>query len=429
MVTLPPRVAYSFKMLSFILDALTTSSFEDIPTRREFLAVASRRRDKIIGSVASVPFLVRTILLIENEEERDAITKLSIVRNVLFRPESVDLWLVALLSGGERARACASHYLCLISSSSLSGLLGRKMRWSTYDAKRFLSLRKNLYDEIRKLVGFLPSMLHLGDSLYEVSTRRVVKHVVENTIGRPLPVYVMLMELVLLLLLITAYRIIVELVYAYPSEQFLSNYRDFWGLAFSIAVYFAIRDLDILVAFLTIDGKLALNYISGFGNIVGFATIISVLTMLGIMYVDSNVDGWNYTGIVCGLLWWMFLLHVKGMSEHLSTLIYTIVQISGTLKCFMAIFFVLIFFFADMIDIVKKTTGECDTIEGDSSNRYLGSTSDEGGDDLNSFCSLSQPQSYLAMYFVMVRPSVSVLFLSFIFLSSVYSTFCVRSGA
>jgi len=351
-VTLPPKVAYSFKMLSFILDALTVSSFDDIPTRREFLAVASRRRDKIIGSVASVPFLVRTILLIENEEERDAITELSIVRNALFRPESVDLWLVALLSGEERARKCASHYLCLISSSSLSGLLGRKMRWSKYDAKRFLSLRKNLYDEIRKLVGFLPSMLHLGDSLYEVSTRRAVKHVVENTIGRPLPVYVMLMELILLLTLITSYRIIVELVYAYPSEEFLSNYRDFWGLSFSIAIYFAIRDLDIMVAFASIDGKLVWNYVRGFGNIVvsltdtlsffprppctslketiksqGFATTTSVLTMLSILYVDSNVDGRNYTGIVCGLLWWMFLLHVKGMSEHLSTLMYTIVQV------------------------------------------------------------------------------------------------------
>ncbi len=144
---------------------------------------------------------MRTILLIENEKERDAITELSIVRNVLFRPESVDLWLVGLLSGGERARACASHYLCLISSSSLSGILGRKMKWGVYDAKRFLSLRKNLYDEIRKLVGFLPSMLHLGESLNEVSTRRVVKHVVESTIGRPLPVYVMLMKLVLLLTL------------------------------------------------------------------------------------------------------------------------------------------------------------------------------------------------------------------------------------
>jgi hypothetical protein len=88
-----------------------------------------------------------------------------------------------------------------------------------------------------------------------------------------------LMELVLLLLLITAYRIIVELVYAYPSEQFLSNYRDFWGLAFSIAVYFAIRDLDILVAFLTIDGKLALNYISGFGNIVVCVLYYSILSV------------------------------------------------------------------------------------------------------------------------------------------------------
>ncbi len=44
MVTLPPKVAYSFKMLSFILDALAQSSFDDIPTRREFLAVASRRK-------------------------------------------------------------------------------------------------------------------------------------------------------------------------------------------------------------------------------------------------------------------------------------------------------------------------------------------------------------------------------------------------
>ena len=60
-----------------------------------------------------------------------------------------------------------------------------------------------------------------------------------------------------------------------------------------------------------------------------------------------------------------------------------------------------------MIDIVKKTTGECEYVEGDPSNRFLASTSDEDS-ELNSFCSLSQPQSYLAMYFVMVRTSVSL---------------------
>lgn len=75
---------------------------------------------------------------------------------------------------------------------------------------------------------------------------------------------------------------------------------------------------------------------------------------------------------------------------------------------YLAVFSVLIFFFTDMVDIIKKTSGECDQVEGDLSVRHLGSsTSDEDG-SLNSLCSLSQPQSYLAMYFVMVRIDVPV---------------------
>ena len=70
---------------------------------------------------------------------------------------------------------------------------------------------------------------------------------------------------------------------------------------------------------------------------------------------------------------------------------------------FLAVFFVLIFFFADMIDIIKKTSGECDQVEGDLSVRYLGSSTGDEDGSLDSLCSLSQPQSYLAMYFVMVR--------------------------
>jgi len=80
-----------------------------------------------------------------------------------------------------------------------------------------------------------------------------------------------------------------------------------------------------------------------------------------------------------------------------------------------------------MIDIVKKTTGECDNVEGDPSNRFLANTSDEDS-ELNSFCSLSQPQSYLAMYFVMVRASFSFVTSNFGF--RMLTLFCfVRSGA
>lgn len=63
-------------------------------------------------------------------------------------------------------------------------------------------------------------------------------------------------------------------------------------------------------------------------------------------------------------------------------------------------FLISIFFFADMIDIVKKTSGECDSIDEDMDG------------SLETFCSLTPLQSYLSMYSVMVRTSISVIFLS-----------------
>lgn len=320
-VKLPHKVKYSFVMLSFILDTLSQSAFEDISIRREFWAVASKRREKIISSMARVPFIVRTILLIENKEERKALVNLSVVRNLMFRPESVDLWLVALLSGDERARDCATLYLCIISRTTLSSLFGKKINWSEADSKRFHSMREQLYREVGKLSGFLPCMLHLGDSLYEVSSRRAVKYIVESKIGRPLPVYVMFMEIFQLLLLMTSYRIIVELVYDFPSQEFLSQYREFWGLALCSAVMFAIRDLAIMASFSSTEEKLALRYARNFGNMVGYITTACVIIVLSVLFVKPNIVGHNFVGIVAGLLWWKFLLHVKGMSESLSTLI------------------------------------------------------------------------------------------------------------
>ncbi|KAL9186107.1 hypothetical protein ACHAXT_005345 [Thalassiosira profunda] len=390
-VKLTPKVMHSFTMLSFILDKLSQNALMDIPARKEFWSMASKRRDKIIGSVASLPFLVRTILFIDDRSEKDDLLDLSIVKNVLFRPESVDLWLVALLSGGERARACAMQYLCLISRSSLSGLFGRRVSWAEADAKRFHARRAELYDEVGTLQGFLPCCLHLGDKLYECSTRRAVKYAVENTIGKPLPVYLQFMEMFLLLILMTSYRIIVELAYEMPYEDFLSQYREYWGLALSIAVYFGLRDLAILASFSSMEEKLAMRYLSGFRNIIGFITTASVITVLSMIYVNSSIDGFNFVGIVAGLLWWTFLLHLKGMSENLSTLIYTIIQIAGTLKWFVTIFCVAIFFFADMVDIVKKTSGDCEFADGE-----------EVDSSLETFCSLTPLQTYLGMYGILI---------------------------
>lgn len=273
-VALPLRVSYAFRMLSFLLDALGQMALEGLSNRREFWAAASKRRDGIIQSVASIPFLVRTILLVENTQERNALLDLSIVRNVMFRPESVDLWLVALLSGDGRARASAVDYIRIVSRLTLTQLFGGgalgagTVPWSDADVGRFRHARSRLYDAVGKLDGFLPVMLHLGNSLHKVSTKRVVKHAVEGTVGRPLPVYKKFMETSLLLILMTSYRIVVELMYAMPSQGMLEQRMELWVLPLSVASYFLIQDLAVLWSFSSTEERLATRYAKSFRSII-----------------------------------------------------------------------------------------------------------------------------------------------------------------
>lgn len=92
-VALTPKVAYSFKMLSALLDRLSQTALEDISQRREFFVTSRKRRDKIIRAVASLPLLVRTVLLIESPAERDALLQTSIVKNAIFCVESGNVCL------------------------------------------------------------------------------------------------------------------------------------------------------------------------------------------------------------------------------------------------------------------------------------------------------------------------------------------------
>ncbi|KAL7482462.1 hypothetical protein ACHAW6_008132 [Cyclotella cf. meneghiniana] len=404
-VALTPKVAYSFKMLSALLDRLSQAALEDISQRREFFLTSWKRRDKIIKGVASLPFLIRTVLLIESLSERDALLQTSIVKNAIFCVESVGLWLVALLAGCPRSKNCARYYLCLVSRSSISDLYGKDAPWSCQDVARFHDSRKLLYNRIGELGGILPIMLHLGDHLYEVSTKRSVKHIVESVLGTPFVVYLNFSEMICLLILNCTYRIIVELLYN-SSEPVGASYREFWGLAFTTAVFFTLKDVGIMLGFFSFDESLWRRHLGSVSTIVGMFTMISVFTSLSIIYVDGNIHGRNFLGLVMGLLWWKLVLHLKGMSSSLSTLIYTILQIAGSLKYFLLIFLILIICFADMIQIVTKTSDQC-----------------EGDAEFETLCSLSPVQSYVAMYGIMIggidvtalvefSPLVIILFMS-----------------
>lgn len=155
-------------------------------------------------------------------------------------------------------------------------------------------------------------MLHMGEHLYEVSTKRSVKHIVESRLGRPFVVYLDFGEVICLLVLICSYRIIIELLYNSP-QPVGTSYREFWGLAFTTAVFFTLKDIGIMIGFFSFENGLWKRHITSVSTIVGLFTTISVFVSLGTIYVDENIRGRNFLGLVVGLVWWKLVLHVKGM--------------------------------------------------------------------------------------------------------------------
>ncbi|KAL7480283.1 hypothetical protein ACHAW6_005975 [Cyclotella cf. meneghiniana] len=313
-------------------------------------------------------------------------------------------------AGCPRSLNCARYYLCLISRSSISDLYGQNASWSRHDVDRFHDSRKQLYNRIGQLGGILPIMLHMGEHLYEVSTKRSVKHIVESRLGRPFVVYLDFGEVICLLVLICSSRIIIELLYNSP-QPVGTSYREFWGFAFTTAVFFTLKDIGIMIGFFSFENGLWKRHITSVSTIVGMFTTISVFASIGTIYVDENIRGRNFLGLVVGLVWWKLVLHVKGMSSSLSTLIYTILQIAGSLKYFLLIFLILIICFADMIQIVTKTSNQCD---------------DDA--DFQTLCSLTPVQSYAAMWYVRwVEMSSLAEFSPFlIFLSNFFNSYLLK---
>jgi hypothetical protein len=155
-------------------------------------------------------------------------------------------------------------------------------------------------------------MLLLGDHLYEVSTKRSVKHIVESVLGTPFVVYLNFSDMICILVLNCSYRIIIELLYN-SSERVGPSFREFWGLAFTTAAVFILKDIGILLGFFTFEENLWKRHLTSISTIVGMFTMISVFISLCIIYVDENIQGRYFLGLVSGLLWWKVVLQFKGM--------------------------------------------------------------------------------------------------------------------
>ncbi|KAL7549294.1 hypothetical protein ACHAWF_012562 [Thalassiosira exigua] len=280
-VALTPKVVWSIVTLSALIDGLARVAWEKLSCRGKYYLVASKHRKAILQGIAKLPFLLRTLLLVNDSSECDQLLQTSAVRGAMFCCESVDLWLVAFLDGSAHAKDCAARYLSLISDVTLDDLFGfkGKIQWSDDDISRFNCSRIELYDCIGKLCPVVPSLLLLGPRLYDVADNQVVKHIVE--------------------------KMAIEMIYRFPSRSMPDQYYEVCALAWTISSYFLLRDIGIAIS-LSVSQSLT-RYTLGTRCLLAFSTMISSITIMSLIYIDDTVENKNFAAFVLGLLWWKFV--------------------------------------------------------------------------------------------------------------------------
>jgi len=238
--TFPKRVRVSshmlssLHMLSALLDALDTVSEQltEKSTRGSIYSSRHRSRsrkssraldalnnmtvqdisDSIIQTIASVPDLVKTVLFIEDEEQKSHCLGTTLIRRVLMSKYSVGSWLTGMLQSHKKKPAeLAVQYLHIVSSSvsieQQSNANGTKKRTKGRVEAANQEENDDLCQEISRLPDFVPSLLSLGDKqIEEAATTRVVQKVLDQIISRPFVVTVVFCDALFLAILISGYR-------------------------------------------------------------------------------------------------------------------------------------------------------------------------------------------------------------------------------
>lgn len=178
------QVELALSILSVILDR-TNTVFPQTASRTELYSL----QDTIIDNPANIPFLLKTILLIEQIPVRDRILRLCILQRVMMRPHAIYRdWLCRILRRGGYASKRAVDYLERVSKITLNDHIGSGRDPRQEDAFKFVTERYALFDKLGELPDLIPSLMVLKihetdrasttDSIWDVLNDRVSKPVV-----------------------------------------------------------------------------------------------------------------------------------------------------------------------------------------------------------------------------------------------------------
>ena len=305
-------------------------------------------RSRLIERIASIPNLMKTLLLIEDDLERNQVFDLPIIRATMLSRKAMGTWFTLMLRSETRiVSQRAVMYLGLLSNAS--GELKSQQHISSTNP-----------DEIREAVlaldDLIPSLVGLDEAVVEqAATTPIIRKILDTMITRPFAVSVVFFDGLFLLLLIWSFRKSAD---GFVEGQSPDTVIKWIYVANANIFYFIIRELGKAVSLTLITRKAFwLRFFWGFWNVVDIFSILFSLVSTIFLRVqfskgvslgeESRAVRWCLS-LTTGLLWLKVLSYLKSINMQLATFVLAVIQITKDLAWFLLILFAVVVSFSQM---------------------------------------------------------------------------------
>lgn len=315
---------FAIQMLSHVVEYLQDSK-SSLSNRCELL-------QEIVTRFSVIPNLMKTVFLVECDDERLIILSSTFVRCVASHQGTIGPWLTSILTAERSVSMHGLQYLSFVSD---------------------LPLTEDFYETISNLEGFIPSLLGMDElSIEQAATTTLVKHVLDRVISRPFCVGVVFFDGLFLCILIVGFRAAVDAMLVGKSPGLVLR----WVYVANTGIfYFLIRELGKAITILE-RTKQATIYLWSFWNVTDIlSTMLTLISVVVIRVINSefldlsNIQSTRVLlAIATGLLWLRVLSLLKTLNIHLATFVLAIIQITRDILWFCVILAVVVASFSQM---------------------------------------------------------------------------------
>jgi spore maturation protein SpmB len=257
-LAMPPVVEWSLRMISIILDGIESYGgplgYDD---SESFQAWKEGDKDggnnttsgdlawignSIVSSVASIPSLMKTLLLLnDNDPAKSRVFHLSVIRRAISSKYTIGNWLVYMLEAVDPivARRGVDYLEILSEDEDENALIPSTKRVRFAGTQLSPASRAALYYKVSRLDYFLPAILALEDTkeVDRAAKTKLLRHILDKELGSRATLTMAFFDVFFLIMLLVCFQMMVYNVVeggGYSLKYVVTSYLSMTGVIYAV---------------------------------------------------------------------------------------------------------------------------------------------------------------------------------------------------